>query len=606
MQETISIIVPVYGELDDTSYLLKLLKEVKSFQDSIELIIMFDETGTEKSHQNFKVISSQCKLNVEIHHSIFGSPGKARNSGLEIARGEWVVFCDADDSPNIQEILNMIHSGVKQKKDTCVGSYTSLDLKNGKTKCFEIQPGNIRLNYRSIADSPGIWRFAFKRSSVANIRFPDLRMGEDQVFLIEYFSSSRSVLFHQPIVYTYNVGYQGQLTSDRSVQKTITSALKLSIRKFKKSKSSESTYVQTRMIINQALTSLKYGKFKEKIFSLRTIFSFAFLYIFYLLKNFRTNNSNKKSVVVLMGGLGNQLFQLASALEFAETSEVILEGSMLSPRRNRKLEPEVMSFNLPDNVAVSYKNCSHALKRMLGLTLRISIGNDSKKFRAISKNLTLHLLKIMLFILLCIRYKSFVNLVIPKEIGWQIDLKHNRFNFLLGYFQSYKWVENATQLHEITLASEQGENGKIEHYKNLSKVSKPTILHVRQGDYRYEDGIGILPKIYYSNALSALEKVVSSRQIWVFSDEINEAKKILQDVTGFEILFIDDDGMQTEEIFEIMRLGHSYIIANSTFSYWSAILSTKRNAEVFYPEPWFQKAPSPKELCPKHWTPVEV
>lgn len=606
MKKMISLIVPVYGELDNTSYLVALLETIKDFQDKVEPIIIFDDTGTDRSHQNFKVISKYCNSEAKIQRSIFGSPGKARNYGLEIASGEWVVFCDADDSPNIQEIISMINLAIKQDKDTCIGSYTSLDLKNGKTKYFGIQPGNVRFNYRSIADSPGIWRFAFKRSSLENITFPDLRMGEDQVFLIEYFSYSRSFLFYKPVVYTYNVGFQGQLTANRSVQKNITNAMKLSIRKFKQSTSSDLTLLQARMIINQALTSIKYGNIKEKLFSLRIVFGFAFIYFTYLIKNFRSSNSTKRSVVVLMGGLGNQLFQIASGLEFAKTSEVILEGSMLAPRRNGQLQPEVMSFNLPNNVAMSDQNCSLILKRILGFTLRISTRSESKKYRVVLNNLFLFFFKITLFILLSIRYKSLVNLVIPREIGWQSNLKHNRFNFLLGYFQSYKWLENATNIHEITPVSKESENSNIEFYKDLSKTSKPIVLHVRQGDYKYEDGIGILPKSYYLKALNALKKVVSSRQIWVFSDEINEAKKILRDVTDFEILFVDDEGMQTDEIFEIMRLGHSYIIANSTFSYWTATLSRKPNAEVFYPQPWFQNAPSPRELCPKHWTPVEV
>ena len=277
MTKTISVIVPVYGELDEPSYLLALQKEVKNFQEEIELILVFDDTGTKKSQSNFKIISRLQQSNVEIYRSSFGSPGKARNYGLQKAKGEWLIFSDADDSPNIQEFLRMVSTGGKLNKDVCIGSYMSINLVNGKKNRFDTDPKNLRMSYKSIADSPGIWRFAFKRNTLGDITFPNLRMGEDQVFLIEYFSSSRSILFYQPTVYTYHTGINGQLTSDGLVRKKISNALKLSTFKYKRAVISDSNEMLIRMIINQALSTVKYGKTKDKIFGIRIIMKFKYI-----------------------------------------------------------------------------------------------------------------------------------------------------------------------------------------------------------------------------------------------------------------------------------------------------------------------------------------
>jgi len=271
MKTMISIIVPVHGELNDTSYLLALMKDVSDFQGEIELIIAFDETGTQNSKNNFKIISMVRQSNIIIDRSSFGSPGNARNFGLKKAKGEWIIFCDADDALNIKEFNNMIRTGIELDKDTCVGSYISHNLKNGSLKKYKIDPINWKLNYKTIANSPGIWRFAFKRSSIADVKFPNLSMGEDQVFLVEYFSTMRSILFYEPIVYTYHVGFSGQLTSYKSNQKKISKALQLSIVQLKRTTNPESLYLLTQMITNQGLTSLKYGSPRQKLFGAHVI-----------------------------------------------------------------------------------------------------------------------------------------------------------------------------------------------------------------------------------------------------------------------------------------------------------------------------------------------
>jgi len=313
-----------------------------------------------------------------------------------------------------------------------------------------------------------------------------------------------------------------------------------------------------------------------------------------------------KTVIVLMGGLGNQFFQLAAGLDFAKDAPIILEGSMLAPRLNINSQPEIMSFKLPDNVHLSSRKCGVFLKRIMGLTLRISAKTNNKRYASFYKSSTLVILRIALRFQLGLRYRSYINLVIPEHIGWQSNLKQKNSNLLLGYFQSFKWSMNSENIKKMRSISLGAELTQLKFYEELATKSKPIVLHVRQGDYKFEKGIGILPKSYYVNALKSLRINVSSRQVWVFSDEIPEARKILSDISDFDFLYVDDNQMQTSEIFEIMRLGNNYIIGNSTFSYWSAFLSKNENAGVFYPTPWFQNAPSPQELCPSHWTPVEV
>jgi hypothetical protein len=132
---------------------------------------------------------------------------------------------------------------------------------------------------------------------------------------------------------------------------------------------------------------------------------------------------------------------------------------------------------------------------------------------------------------------------------------------------------------------------------------KPLIVHVRLSDYRVEDNFGIPSKSYYSSAINNQIQMGSYKKIWLFSDEPKEA-----------IAFIPEDYLDlirnislevTDPIctLQVMRLGHGYVIANSTFSWWGAYLSRSENPNVIYPKPWFQGMPDPIELCPPSWKP---
>jgi hypothetical protein len=70
------------------------------------------------------------------------------------------------------------------------------------------------------------------------------------------------------------------------------------------------------------------------------------------------------------------------------------------------------------------------------------------------------------------------------------------------------------------------------------------------------------------------------------------------------MVFIDDIWNSASATFEIMRLGSAYVIANSSFSYWAAMLSRTPNPLVIAPKPWFQGAESPNQILPANWATI--
>lgn len=108
-------------------------------------------------------------------------------------------------------------------------------------------------------------------------------------------------------------------------------------------------------------------------------------------------------------------------------------------------------------------------------------------------------------------------------------------------------------------------------------------LHVRRGDYLKLSKIyNYTPINYYIKALSLLDKKTQIDRIYVLSDDINWCKDNLKDdrmefVTGFPD-FID---------FYIMTKCTHNIITNSSFSWWAAYLNENPDKIVYIPAKWF-------------------
>src|SRR5262245_3339417 len=100
----ISVIVPIFNT---DKYIAKSLNSIigQSFSD-IEIICV-DDCSSDKSANVVKAFARNDARIRLIRHATNLGPGGARNSGIEAARGEFLVFIDSDDyvDPNFVEIL---------------------------------------------------------------------------------------------------------------------------------------------------------------------------------------------------------------------------------------------------------------------------------------------------------------------------------------------------------------------------------------------------------------------------------------------------------------------------------------------------------------------
>jgi hypothetical protein len=87
---------------------------------------------------------------------------------------------------------------------------------------------------------------------------------------------------------------------------------------------------------------------------------------------------------------------------------------------------------------------------------------------------------------------------------------------------------------------------------------------------------------------------------FVFSDDIEWAKSNMPLSSG--VYYVDCNGPDRgHEDMRLMSLCKHHIIANSSFSWWGAWLSTNPGKIVFAPKRWFSAKLQTKDNIPESW-----
>ena len=298
--------------------------------------------------------------------------------------------------------------------------------------------------------------------------------------------------------------------------------------------------------------------------------------------------------VFLTGGLGNQLFQLAAALHFAEKGKVFIYDTIGKPRVNALLRPEIESLTLPKNVHSQAVRFNWFISKVVGFNLRSGFNPnpfEQKIKESISK---ISALIVGVFL------RQPLSIVRSSSIGFDSELKSNRRNaVLIGYFQTHKYVDTI-DLQDFVKFSPSSHK-KIKDYTALAWDEKPLIIHVRLGDYLQEVNIGLLDNSYYETCLNLGWDTKLYKKIWLFSDQPNQAQEKIPDCYMKFVRVIDSTGLSSAETLELLTLGEGYILANSTFSWWGAYLRKNQSATVYCPQPWFKNLNEPENIVPSAW-----
>ena len=222
----VSVVMPIYGV---EKYIEDSVRSViAQTYDNIELILVDDGSLDRSVETAERVLRENDYPYILIHQKNAGL-GFARNTGLQHANGEWIIFFDSDDVIHYDMVERFVEASGSSEIDlvfsgfSCIYDYS--DIKTEKN-CIAIQysPRDLQYDFllrkRLILASGTMMR----RSVLADngLLFSKIPWSEDQHFMWRLLSVIRGAVFIDGALYQY-LQHTGSIMSASKIEKMIVS-----------------------------------------------------------------------------------------------------------------------------------------------------------------------------------------------------------------------------------------------------------------------------------------------------------------------------------------------------------------------------------------------
>ena len=209
----VSIIIPVYNA---SSFIDKCLESILSQKLNGIEIICVNDASTDNSLDILRKYEQQYNNIIVLNHETNKRQGGARNSGLKVARGEYVGFVDSDDtiSPDMYEDL---YAEAKHYNLDVVESDYDIIYTSGKVskKAFLFTESlhntlTDDARRRLITRGGSVWCKLYKKSFIVSneLFFPENLLYEDNYFVPLVYSLLSSYSYLKKIHYYYLVNIE--------------------------------------------------------------------------------------------------------------------------------------------------------------------------------------------------------------------------------------------------------------------------------------------------------------------------------------------------------------------------------------------------------------
>lgn len=263
-------------------------------------------------------------------------------------------------------------------------------------------------------------------------------------------------------------------------------------------------------------------------------------------------------IVNIMGGLGNQFFTYATAYALSKkyNEEVVLDLQIYQTTYSlRKCQLEeycidftkkVMSQSFGHNrVAVKVYRFVHDM--ILKNKYRVNYVDEIEHF-------------------------SFQD--IKVESGVNVCLR--------GYWQNYRYFD-AVRNDLIRQFKPKSISMEVQHAVSQVESKGTVAVHIRRTDYKTYKGGKCLSIGYYMQAMTLMnEQLDYSPSFIVFTDDVPFCKQIFSEMPNVSYIGNIAKLSDIEELY-VMSHCDNLILANSSFSWWAAYLSTKDSKIVVAP-----------------------
>lgn len=263
----------------------------------------------------------------------------------------------------------------------------------------------------------------------------------------------------------------------------------------------------------------------------------------------------------LSGGLGNRMFQYASAYAYGKEhyKTVVVAGG------------------------------SEIFERAFGIHLNRLDKNDVRFFPAMPAIL-----------------RKTISAMIHMGKGGGNFLSNPDIVMMHGYFQNEKFFKKYAADIRNLFAFQGDLPIKTEKLKKEIESRNAVSIHIRRTDY-IDKGYHLISDSYYKRAMKYIARNIDNPHFYIFSDDIDWVENNMD--FNYPHTFVKiNRGRDSYLDMYLMSLCKHNIIANSTFSWWGAWLNKNPEKIVIAPDVWgFSTDPYEKtqklvnEIVPKEW-----
>ena len=223
-----TIVVPVYNTRD---YLRQCIDSViNQLNSTFEIILINDG-----SYDGSKEICDEYSVyeNIEVVHLENGGPSRARNIGMDLANGKYILFLDSDDYLNDNQIL-MKFSNIFNESccDMIYGKYDGFVDEKYHDCTYKIYPKEIKLrnkdlvgldieeviislfNHGNYYSSPTIKIYRKELLDENHIRFHEGIYIEDEEWTPEVLLNSKTIFLYEDSFYHRRIRANSIMTTE--------------------------------------------------------------------------------------------------------------------------------------------------------------------------------------------------------------------------------------------------------------------------------------------------------------------------------------------------------------------------------------------------------
>ena len=285
-------------------------------------------------------------------------------------------------------------------------------------------------------------------------------------------------------------------------------------------------------------------------------------------------------IIKIQGGLGNQLFQYAI-------------GRLLEIKYAKTVAYDTNFYALHNG----YTQRLFLLDRFQ-VRMRIATTEEIKRvkypFGFFSKGIVLVKKVLNKFI--------FKNYQVVYDNTFLPSLEKKDSAYLEGFWQSCDYTNQVIVLLRQELVLQEPVRQELEEYIQKVTSRNSVFVHIRRGDYvQGGKDLQTLDVEYYKKAVELIESKVENPVYYIFSDDITWVENSMAFLFN-EVIYLKEGVLKDYEELVLMSFCKHGIIANSSFSWWGAMLSGEKKRTIICPKDWknvhFKKD---THICPKEW-----